>query len=608
MTTLENLVQTPLATALGWTLFHSLWEGAAVALVLFVWLLLVQSARSRYIASCLAMLAIVTGFAVTLILLLPEKVGIATTVIRGLPRPAPVGYDWLPEMSARLRVSDVLPWVTPFWIAGVVLFQLRGLISWTAARRLRNRGVCIAPAIWQQQLLRLREAMRVSGPVALLESCLAEVPVVIGYLRPAILVPVSMLAGMPAAQIEAILLHELAHIRRRDYLVNLMQTMVESFLFYHPAIWWISSVIRTERENCCDDLVVAASGDAHEYAVALTALEQNRWAAQDQAAMLAANGGNLMKRISRLLNPLTPREGPRGVLTPLLSAGILAITAALALTAWQTQAPAQTPNNAQVNPWQKWLNEDVAYIITDSERTAFLTLQTDAEREKYSELFWSRRDPTPGTAENEFKNEHYRRIGYVSRFASKSGIPGWKTDRGRIYIEFGPPDEIDSHPSGGTFTTPSGTSTVAYPFEDWTYRVIEGIGKNVKMEFVDTAINGEFHMTMDPNPSGGVKVAPPPGTAQRKPTDGRANLASRKIAAEDLLAVRVFDAPEFTRVVRVGNAGGIRLPMMKDPVRVEGRLPADAAVLIADELKREKLIVDPEVSVFLVDQVATPNR
>jgi GWxTD domain-containing protein len=217
-----------------------------------------------------------------------------------------------------------------------------------------------------------------------------------------------------------------------------------------------------------------------------------------------------MKRISRLLNPLTPREGPRAILTPVLSAGVLAITAALALTAWQTQAPAPNQNTVQAGSWQKWLNEDVAYIITDSEKTAFLKLQTDTEREKFSELFWLRRDPTSGTVENEFKNEHYRRLGYAARFASSSGVPGWKTDRGRIYISFGPPDEIDSHPSGGTITAVSGTSTLAYPFEDWTYRFIEGIGKNVKMEFVDNGMNGEFHMTMDPNPAGGVRVPKQP--------------------------------------------------------------------------------------------------
>ena len=148
---------------------------------------------------------------------------------------------------------------------------------------------------------------------------------------------------MPAAQVEAILLHELAHIQRGDYLVNLLQTVVEGFLFYHPAIWWISGVIRAERENCCDDLVVVASGDAREYAAALAALEQTRWPA-DRAA-LAATGGSLVKRIRRLLYQ------PEGLaLAPFWSAGILTIAVAGGLVAWQAGTPVQNQQPPAAQP------------------------------------------------------------------------------------------------------------------------------------------------------------------------------------------------------------------------------------------------------------------
>ncbi len=173
--------------------------------------------------------------------------------------------------------------------------------------------------------------MQMTRPVTLLESCLAEVPVVIGHLRPVILIPVGLLNGLPVGQIEAILLHELAHIRRADYLVNLMQTLMEGLLFYHPAAWWISSVIRAERENCCDDLVVATSGDAHEYATALAALAENR--VNMREAAMAATGGNLVKRIRRLL---AQPEGPRAMVAPMLSAGILIVTCTVALAAWES--------------------------------------------------------------------------------------------------------------------------------------------------------------------------------------------------------------------------------------------------------------------------------
>src|SRR5207248_1981532 len=141
-------------------------------------------------------------------------------------------------------------------------------------------------------------------------------------------------------------------------------------------------------------------------------------------------------------------------------------------------------------PWKKWLNEDVTYIITDEERKAFKQLNTDEERESFVEQFWLRRDPTPDTIENEYKEEHYRRIAYANEHYA-SGAPGWKMDRGRIYITFGPPDEIDSHPSGGTYERPTaegGGETTTFPFEDWRYRYIEGIGNDVNIEFVDTTM------------------------------------------------------------------------------------------------------------------------
>ncbi len=164
-------------------------------------------------------------------------------------------------------------------------------------------------------------------------------------------------------------------------------------------------------------------------------------------------------------------------------------------------------------PFRKWLQEDVAYIITDEERAAFKRLQTAEEMEQFIEQFWLRRDPTPDTPENEFKEEHYRRIAYANeRFAS--GIPGWKTDRGRIYITFGPPDEIESHPSGGTYVRPweeGGGTTATYPFEIWRYRWIEGIGSDIIIEFVDPTLTGEYRMTMDPSEKDALLYVPNAG-------------------------------------------------------------------------------------------------
>jgi GWxTD domain-containing protein len=151
--------------------------------------------------------------------------------------------------------------------------------------------------------------------------------------------------------------------------------------------------------------------------------------------------------------------------------------------------------------YKQWLNEDVIYIISPEERNAFLQLDTNEEREQFIEQFWLRRSSNPDLPENDFKEEHYRRIAYANEHYA-SGIPGWKTDRGRLYIMWGPADEVDSHPSGGTYDRPmeeGGGSTTTYPWETWRWRYLEGIGENVIIEFVDPSGSGEYHMTMDPS-------------------------------------------------------------------------------------------------------------
>ncbi|HYL77988.1 MAG TPA: GWxTD domain-containing protein [Bryobacteraceae bacterium] len=167
-------------------------------------------------------------------------------------------------------------------------------------------------------------------------------------------------------------------------------------------------------------------------------------------------------------------------------------------------------SNEMESAYRTWIDQDVAYIISDEERQAFHRLSNDDERDQFIEQFWLRRDPTPDTAENEFKEEHYRRIAYANeRFTS--GIPGWRTDRGMIYIKYGPPDEIDPHPSGGSYQRPieqGGGITIAYPFEVWRYRYIEGAGTNVVLEFVDQSQTGEYRLTTDPQDKDALQHVP----------------------------------------------------------------------------------------------------
>jgi len=198
---------------------------------------------------------------------------------------------------------------------------------------------------------------------------------------------------------------------------------------------------------------------------------------------------------------------------------LLAFGLPVGLFAWpQSDATQQTPSAAPPaapkvkpksdrrlmkeldTPYRKWLEEDVLYIITDEEKKAFLQLSTNEEREQFIEQFWQRRNPNPESPDNDYKEEHYRRIAYADEHYA-SGIPGWKTDRGRTYIIWGPPDSVESHPSGGTYDRPQeegGGETSTYPFEIWNYHYLEGIGSDVNLEFVDTTMSGEYHLTMDP--------------------------------------------------------------------------------------------------------------
>jgi len=177
------------------------------------------------------------------------------------------------------------------WLIGAVTFWVRLVGGWMVAARMRSMLVRPAPAEWQQTISRLGGRIGLSRPVRLLRSALVQVPTVVGWLRPVVLMPVGALSGLPTEQVEALLLHELAHIRRHDYLVNILQSVAEALLFYHPAVWWVSGHIRAERELCCDDVAVAASGDVLIYAQALVELESHRPA--HLHAAVTANGGSL---------------------------------------------------------------------------------------------------------------------------------------------------------------------------------------------------------------------------------------------------------------------------------------------------------------------------
>jgi len=198
------------------------------------------------------------------------------------------------------------------------------------------------------------------------------------------------------------------------------------------------------------------------------------------------------------------------------------------LTPEQKREQAKKFNREVGKSYRDWLDKDARWIITDEERAAFKALSNDEERDNFIEQFWLRRDPTPDTVENEFKEEHYRRVEYANEHFA-SGVQGWRTDRGRTYIVFGPPDSIDSHPSGGTYNrTPEegGGTTSTYPFETWRYRYLEGIGTEIEIEFVDDCMCGKYEMTIDRSKKDALLNVPGVGLTQYEAM-GMANKADR---------------------------------------------------------------------------------
>jgi beta-lactamase regulating signal transducer with metallopeptidase domain len=230
----------------------------------------------------------------------------AATAPAGLPTTAGAVTDNPAAGAARGRSLNIDPWLPAFvlaWVCGVVILSLRVMCGWLWVQRMTSHGVTPASPFWEQLAVRLSRRLHITRRVRLLESTVVDVPTVIGWMKPVVLLPASALAGLSPHQLEAILAHELAHIRRHDYLVNLLQTLVETLLFYHPAVWWLSRRIRAERENCCDDLAVSLSGDAYTYAKALADLEALR--GSGAPLVIAANGGSLVHRVRRLLGAPT---------------------------------------------------------------------------------------------------------------------------------------------------------------------------------------------------------------------------------------------------------------------------------------------------------------
>ena len=369
MSALSDFVAHCLVYRLGWSLVHSLWQVAAAAGLLAAVLAVVPRRRAnmRYALACAALLAALGAFAATLAMSSPPQEAASAEVVAApgasagpSPGPAAGMFDaappplaWPPDVAPaapppvaplappapvepaslldgiRAALTPALPWAVLAWTTGVLLMGLWHAGGLAVTVRLRRLGTCPPGREVSAAIRKVAERLNIRRAVGVLVCARPVGTMVLGVIRPVILMPAALLTGMTPGQLEALLAHELAHIRRRDYLVNLIQTAVESILFYHPATWWIGRVIRRERENCCDDLASAAAGSRFEYARALAAAANFARPPARPRFALAAEGGSLIQRVQRLL---TPTGGTRrDILRRSALAGLLAVGIAVAI-------------------------------------------------------------------------------------------------------------------------------------------------------------------------------------------------------------------------------------------------------------------------------------
>ena len=392
-----QLLTGPVAQALGWALLHLVWQATIVAGILAAVLALIprRSANTRYSAACSALALVFALFVITAI----RNYDSAATPIRVAPATAampegeqvvipltriPIVIATTAAASWRDRALDSvatarqsLPSVVAIWLMGVVFLSGRLLLSWLRARALVNHGAVDAGAEWQRAAARLSSALGLTRAVRILESAAVEVPSVLGSLRPVVLLPASALTGLTPQQIEMVLAHELAHIRRHDFLINLMQAFVETLMFYHPAVWWMSRRVRIERENCCDDMAVAVCGDPVQYAKTLTRLEELR--AEPFTIAVAANGGSLIERIRRIAGGRAESTGLSSrwfaaVVMLVLLAFALAFPSASALAQREEKKDAPKVASSKIDVVENNDDDDV-----DADSSADIDVEVDAD-------------------------------------------------------------------------------------------------------------------------------------------------------------------------------------------------------------------------------------
>ena len=535
---------------------------------------------------------------------------------------SPVGNVQPRDMQALAQASPAKPSLTAngrlllLHLSGALLILAVAALQKIRLGRLASRATTAQAPALADTYDALCRSMKLTRKPRLLISSDNQSPITFGALKPVVMLPQALVAALPLPEIRVILGHELAHNRRRDPWMAWLQVIISAVWWFNPVYWLLSRSIRGVREDCCDDMVLA-SGLASREVYCRTLLNAARAALENKAAIRAAfaylgKSQPLRRRFERIMSIQcirAPKLATAGMLMmfalalvllpgvepPILAQNIIpavahdrtmnpaALETATVLqnvdksSKSENRSPEQGRKRNQDRPqssqettssdyYRKWLDEDVVYIITSEEMERFLALKTNEERDFFIEQFWARRSPDPRSSNNFFKAEHYSRIAYANEHFA-SAIPGWRTDRGRIYILYGKPDDIESHPTGGAYKRPfneGGGTATTHPFEKWRYRHIDGVGDDIEIEFVDKSMKGEYRMAMSPNEKESLVNVSTPAFAQQPNSSGAYVIGEPGVKAPEVLYQSLPAYTDEARAARVEGNVLIQAIVRKD--------------------------------------------
>ena len=641
MSALQWIGKFPVVDALGWTLVHSLWQGLAVAVVVGIGLraMRARSAQARYAVALGAMMLFPLAAVVTFGLLnrqavpMPARAGDAApmhlgTAVQMLPiAPVISPTTELPQTWDR-KLRPMLPWLVLAWAGGVIVLGLYQLGGWIVVHRMRRTGETIDDTAAIATFGQLMDRLSISRPVRLARSALVQVPTVIGWLRPVVLLPMNALMGLTSDQLAGLLAHELAHVRRHDYLVNVVQTIVETLLFYHPAIWWLGSRIRQERENACDDLA-AQICDRATYAQALAAMESLR---QSPALALSARGGALLPRIRRILG--LPDANPHRRFFSSLAGSLVVVAVVMSLfvfqacsstkpTADSTTEPASTaitPDDLVAEPgdYRIGKNDLIQVTITDLQAVGVETVkQVRVSEDGKIRLPLIGGIDAAGKTEAELEKhiaERYRQAGVVANANVSATVIEARARTFSILGAVWQPGLYAIQKSDfrifDALVLARGVNPSAKTL--WVIRPIQGKppAQSRKIEVpLEPLLEGDLRFNIVVRPDDvlifrpqELATAPTPATRPIRADDLRAENTDHKLGPNDLISVSIYDltaqGAETKREARVGESGTISMPLVGS-ISIAGKTIAEAEKAIAKAYEDAALLRNANVMITL---------